>query len=117
MSKCTEYFVALQEPLLFSRCVYKNLRLRVSNKSRAQTLQILEQAADRHRIGSCMYMHAAKKLKSDAYHVHDLMGNAKHSQRTTSVPHIKLLARITEPDITARLRMWSEEQQRHALLL
>lgn len=116
MSSCTEHFVALQEPLLFSRCVYQNLRLRMSNKSRAQTLQILEQAADRHRIGSCMYMHAAEKLKSNMYHVHDLM-NAQHSQHTTSVPHIKLLERITEPDITARLRMWSEEQQRHAIPL
>ena len=89
----------------------------MSNKSRAQTLQILEQAADRHRIGSCMYMHAAEKLKSDTYEVHDLPGNAKHTQTTTSVPHIKLLDRITEPDITARLRMWSEEQQKHALPL
>ena len=64
-----------------------------------------------------MYMHAAEKLKSDSYEVHDLLWNAKHSQSTATVPHIKLLDRITEPDITARLRMWSEEQQKHALPL
>lgn len=88
----------------------------MSNKSRAQTLQILEQAADRYRICSCMYMHAAEKLKSDMYHVHDLLANAKYSQ-TTAVPHLKLLERITEPDISARLHMWSEENKRRSLPL
>ena len=110
--------VGLQEPLLFSRCVYNNLRLRMSNKSRAQTLQILEQAADRHRIGSCMYMHAAEKLKGGTYIVHDLLQNPKkHSQTPSSMPHIKLLKRITEPDISERLRTWSEEQKEHMIPL
>lgn len=90
----------------------------MSNRSRAQTLQILEQAADRHRIGSCMYMHAAEKLKGDAYSVHDLLQNPrKHSQTASCIPHIKLLKRITEPDISERLRIWSEEQKEHTLSL
>ena len=90
----------------------------MSHKSRAQTLQILEHAADRHRIGSCMYMHAAEKLKGDTYSVHDLLDTPKkHSQTANSTPHIKLLKRITEPDITERLRIWSEEQKEHALSL
>ena len=87
----------------------------MSTKSCAQTLQILEQAADRHRIGSCMYMHAAGKLKGDTYSVHDLLGNPKkHGQTANSIPHIKLLKRITEPDISERLRIWSDEQKEHA---
>ena len=89
----------------------------MSNRSRAQTLQILEQAADRHRIGSCMYMHAAEKLKGDTYSVHDLLANAKHGQTGSSVPHMKLLKRITEPDISDRLRIWSEEQKGRSLPL
>ena len=90
----------------------------MSNKSRTQTLQILEQAADRHRIGSCMYMHAAEKLKGGTYSVHDLLDNPKkHGQTASSIPHIKLLKRITEPDISERLRIWSEEQKKHALSL
>ena len=100
----------MQEPLLFSRCVYNNVRMRMSDRSRAQTLQILEQAADRHRIGSCIYMHAAQKLRGDTYTVHELSGNAKHNQTTKAVPHAKLLNRITEPDISERLRLWSEQQ-------
>lgn len=88
----------------------------MSNKSRDQTLQILEQAADRHRIGSCMYMYAAEKLKGDAYSVHDLLNNPKkHGQAARYIPHIKLLKRITEPDISERLRVWSEERKEHAL--
>lgn len=88
----------------------------MSNKSCAQTLQILEQAADTHRIGSCMYMHAVEKLKGDTYSVHDLLEQPKkHTRIASSVPHIKLLKRITEPDISERLRIWSEEQEGHSL--
>ena len=88
----------------------------MSNKSCAQTLQILEQAADTYCIGSCMYMHAVEKLKGDTYSVHDLLDQPKkHSQIGSSIPHIKLLKRITEPDISERLRIWSGEQEGHSL--
>lgn len=88
----------------------------MSNKSCAQTLHILEQAADTHRIGSCMYMHAVEKLKGDIYSVHGLLEQPrKHSQIASPIPHIKLLKRITEPGISERLHIWYEEQEGHSL--
>lgn len=99
----------MQEPLLFSRCVYNNVQMRMSDRSRAQTLRILEQAADKHRIGSCIYTHAAQKLRGDTYNVHASAGNAKHNHTAGLLPHAKLLNRITEPDISERLRLWSEQ--------
>ena len=113
LCECTQRD-CLQEPLLFSRCVYSNVKLRVSDRGRAQTLQMLEQAADKHRIGSCIYMHAAENLKSDTYKVHDLLRNSKHSHGITSCPHMKLLKRITEPDISERLRIWTDEQSKQS---
>ena len=99
----------MQEPLLFSRCVYKNLKMRMSDRSRMQTLHILEAAADRHRIGSCIYIHVADKLKGNTYDVHALEGNSKHNQVASAAPHMKLLERITEHDVMQRLRLWAEQ--------
>ena len=100
----------MQEPLLFSRCVYKNIRMRVSNRSRLQTLQIIEHAADQHRIGSSMYMHLAEKLKGDTYKVHQTINNESHSHGISAAPHVVLLRREKEPNIAQRLRAWSEIQ-------
>jgi hypothetical protein len=100
----------MQEPLLFSRCVYKNIRMRVSDRSRLQTLQIIEHAADQHRIGSSMYMHLAEKLKSDTYNVHQTVNNERHSHGITAALHVNMLKREKEPDIAERLHAWSEIQ-------
>ncbi len=100
----------MQEPLLFSRCVYKNIRMRVSDRSRLQTLQIIEHAADQHRIGSSIYMHLAEKLKSDTYNVHQTVNNERHSHGITAALHVNMLKREKEPDIAERLRAWSEIQ-------
>jgi len=98
----------MQEPLLFSRCVYKNIRMRVSDRSRLQTLQIIEHAADQHRIGSSMYMHLAEK--SDTYNVHQTVNNERHSHGITAALHVNMLKREKEPDIAERLHAWSEIQ-------
>lgn len=82
----------------------------MSDRSRLQTLQIIEHAADQHRIGSSMYMHLAEKLKSDAYNVHQTINNERHSHGITAAPHVKLLKREKEPDIEQRLCAWSEIQ-------
>ena len=100
----------MQAPLLFSRCVYKNIRMRVSDRSRLQTLQIIEHAADQHRIGSSMYMHLAEKLKGDTYKVHQTINNERHSHGISAAPHVVLLRREKEPNIAQRLRAWSEIQ-------
>lgn len=100
----------MQEPLLFSRCVYKNIRMRVSDRSRLQTLQIIEHAADQHRIGSSIYMHLAEKLKSDTYNVHQTVNNERHSHGITAALHVNMLKREKEPDIAERLHAWSEIQ-------
>ena len=105
----------LQEPLLFSRCVYKNIRMRVSDRSRAQTLQIVEQAADKYRIGSSIYMHLAAKLRGESYNVHQTSNNERHSHGVNAAPHVKMLKREKEPDIAERLRVWSQIQSECAL--
>lgn len=105
-----QYRYASEEPLLFSRCVYKNIRMRVSDRSRLQTLQIIEHAADQHRIGSSMYMHLAEKLKGDTYKVHQTINNERHSHGISAAPHVVLLRREKEPNIAQRLRAWSEIQ-------
>ncbi|DBA79142.1 TPA: hypothetical protein ACH3X1_008979 [Trebouxia sp. C0004] len=80
----------------------------------SETLQIIEHAADRHRIGSSIYMHLAEKLKSDTYYVHQTINNERHSHGITAALHVKILKREKEPDIAQRLRAWSEIQSAHS---
>lgn len=105
----------MQEPLLFSKCVYKNIKMRTSDRARAQTLHIVQQAADKHRIGCSIYMHLAEKLKGDAFEIHQAANNQNHTHGANSAPHIDMLKREKEPNIAERLRVWAEIQSEQSL--
>ena len=91
---------AMQEPLLFSKCCYHNLTFRTSDKNRLQTLQAVEKMVDKHRMGCCIYMQLAEKLNLEACQPFQ---DLRRSMQLASVPHVKLLKRITEPSLPERI--------------
>lgn len=92
--------VAVQEPLLFSKCCYNNLTFRTSDKSRLAILQAAEKMVDKHRMGCSIYMQLAEKLNLEPCQPFQEL---KRSMCLASVPHMKLMQRITEPSLSERI--------------
>ncbi len=86
--------------------------MRTSERARIQTLQIVQKAADKHRIGCSIYMHLAEKLKGDSYDIHQTSNNERHSHshNVYAAPFVSMLKREKEPDIAKRLQIWSQLQ-------
>ena len=116
----TEYlllslFRSFAVPLLFSKCVYHGLKMRTCDGALSQTLKILEQEADRHRIGCSMYAHVVVKLKTFSNDPNQ-SGQDKDSRHDNPcTTHVKMLKREKEPDTAERLRIWEQTQIRNSL--
>ena len=84
--------------------------MRTSDKARVQTLNVIEEEADRHRIGCSIYTAIARKLKGQSYNVHSTRDNEQSRSDNKPVPHVKMLKREKEPDIQERLHIWNQTQ-------
>ena len=95
----------LQEPLLFSKCCYHNLTFRTSDKNRLQTLQAMENMADKHRMGCNIYTQVAEKLNLELCQPFQ---DLKRSMHVATIPHVRLLQRITEPSLPERIGSFAD---------
>ena len=76
-----------------------------------QTLQSIEQMVDRYRMGCSIYMQLAEKLAERLkLHANQSKEALKQQMHVSTVPHVKLLQRITEPSVSQRIACLTESQ-------
>lgn len=93
----------MQEPLLFSACVFNDLAFRRSAQSHAATQAVVQSHVNRHLIALALLQTVSDHLASQARS--ELAGAA----RLKPNKHIPLLKRATEPPVEERLTKYGRQ--------